>query len=361
MITKEIYPKAAALFTRKTEIGVDYDWLVISGDKTLFDMAVSIHRHLMADVSGANLKTSLFKEDDRVALLVSDMATVRADAMERTIYNTLFLEFQADQYTDAIDIFRTIISEDEPQTAMKSLYDYSENLFKSNSTTLPPPALEISFNDALHSKSPSPMKGAWVLPSNEYSPEEELGKMLPFVKKQKVNFAVVLTGRVGLDKIQQFYSKVTLPENFIVFSNSVSVRKKKKLSSSDSVINSFTGKIVAATSLIVIFAIVFIWTFIPGGKKKHEKKVLPNNQIESNEIMQDQNRPREFISEKFDNSVEAKNLPEGLTSNLKSPVIWFEVIRFLKNFSANTSTTPTEKNEIESASGRGVSLGANKK
>jgi len=93
MVVKSVALCGAAVHTRETQSGQDYDWYVKAGDMQLFDKIEEIYRIALRDISGEVPKLAVIIHEQRIGFLIGDMPSKRMDHGKRVIYDTLYLEF----------------------------------------------------------------------------------------------------------------------------------------------------------------------------------------------------------------------------------------------------------------------------
>ncbi|HDN27221.1 MAG TPA: hypothetical protein ENG03_09035 [Thioploca sp.] len=232
-MNKKILPIGAAVHTRGVKRGEDYGWYVRVGDTPLFDKIEDIHRVALRDVEGNTPRLAVLVEQQHVGFLIGNMQSQRLDHAQRIINDTLYLEFDIDQFmvVKAAAIL-LVCSEDDYKKYEHDLTEYAEALYqKYLEASLSFNALaDIEWPVDEHLEPIKPAKLALALPINDSTCKQCAGYLVDAANREVSSFCVVSTGRVNLDKCQQI---AKISDGCIVLTQSSEVGQeivlKKKL------------------------------------------------------------------------------------------------------------------------------------
>ena len=212
MMTTGIELKGAAVHTRDIQRGKDYGWYVRKGDLSLYDQTEDIYRVALRDVSGDTRKFALIIADNRVGLLLCDMASERIDHGNRTIYDTLYTEFAGTEETNLLEYAACLLtySDTEYEILEKLAVTYAELIYQ-NIEKLGIRDDFYPLKDYQTTVEPKTFSGKRALRYKgvtEFPADVNVQKCAAYLKYLatkhggfvKESFVFISTGRVGLDR-----------------------------------------------------------------------------------------------------------------------------------------------------------------
>jgi len=141
-------PSSAAVHTRSVHRDQDYDWYVKTKNLQFFEKINDIYRLTLRDVSDKApglviIITSLYS-----GFLIANMPSERVDFDKRTIYNTLYLEFDKQPSILEVIINLLICADDEYKQYEQYFVHYAEHLYKDHENiSLPLEFIELPILD----------------------------------------------------------------------------------------------------------------------------------------------------------------------------------------------------------------------
>ncbi|OQY53421.1 MAG: hypothetical protein DRR08_28990 [Candidatus Parabeggiatoa sp. nov. 2] len=211
MITKPVVLVGAAVHTRNSEPGQDYDWYVKAGDMQLFESMEEVYRLALRDVGGDVPRLAVIIRGQRVGFLVGDLPSKRQDHSHRLIYDTLYFEFDSQYQRSVLHTAAVLLlcSKKTYKIHEQHFTDYAEQLFyNSHATHLILETVKLPIVDKQPDFSLTPINPEkLVLFSNQVNQNRCARYLIHFAHQEESCFSFVSTGRVSIDKCQQVADK----------------------------------------------------------------------------------------------------------------------------------------------------------
>jgi len=211
MIVKSVALRGAAVHTRKTEPGQDYDWYVKAGHLQLFDKTNEIYRIALRDVSAEIPRLAVIIDGERIGFLIGDMPCQRIDHGKRIIHDTLYLEFDLQYHRSVLHTAGVLLlcSKNAYQIHEEHFMEYAEKLFAHS------PSTQLSFKRVklpVVNKQPNfnlapIVQEKLVLFSDTVNRNRCARYLIHFKYRDNRRFSFVSTGRLKLAKCQQIADK----------------------------------------------------------------------------------------------------------------------------------------------------------
>ncbi|MCI5189439.1 MAG: hypothetical protein D3905_06510 [Candidatus Electrothrix sp. AS4_5] len=196
-VSKE--PIGAAVFTRKTEYGSNYNWEhAQTSTFQLLDKAKKVFETVLSKDSVITERTmfAVIQKGKRIGIVVAHLPTSRHDSNGGSISTTLYIEFAASDKADVVQGVAALLNSSSQEHSF--LVDYAEDVFKNPPDGSPRPIqLPVWTNSRITLTRFIKRKGLI------YSPVNERNQYANYVARLPKNFCFVSTGYVNQSKYQE--------------------------------------------------------------------------------------------------------------------------------------------------------------
>jgi hypothetical protein len=227
---KSITTIGAAIHSRATQPGQDYDWYIKLGDMQLFEQIDKIYGLALRDVSGEEWpKMAILVAKQRIGLLLADMPTIRLDHTRRIIYDTLYLEFEPQHWQIIARTTATLLTGSKNASKLHEQHftEFAERLWQK-----PQLPNTVKLPDNYHYKASDPnllplQLEKVALFANTASKARCAHHLVNFASEQlQQTFCLITTGRLNLEKCRQL---ATFTEKCILLTASAEITTEVNL------------------------------------------------------------------------------------------------------------------------------------
>ncbi|MCI5189440.1 MAG: hypothetical protein D3905_06515 [Candidatus Electrothrix sp. AS4_5] len=317
--TQSKTPLGAALFTRKTEQGFDYNWGYAQiGKFQLLDKTKKVFATVLGADSVITGRTifAVIQQGQRIGIVVAHLPTSRRDFNNRPISTTLYLEFAASDKADVLHSVATLLTSSYQESPL--FLDYAEDLLKNPYASSPTP---IELPACTTGASPHPVVKRKGL---AYSSCDERYLYASYLARLPDNFCFVSTGHVNQLQYQELESVFKGGLLVLTLDENVGANTRKK--------NSCTWKLPyrwPVKRLVVSLAAMMLFLSVggligyklgyqSGEKKGHVEEIdKPKKQLDEEKItsLTNENNDLKEQIRTFENKL--KSYKQGLQKMLK--------------------------------------------